>query len=178
MKKIDRLRFVRLLTVAVLLLTAAVLTGGASAANQKGAVVKLGSTSFGRVIIGSHGKTLYVWAHDRTRRSTCYGKCARAWPPLVTRGKPRAVSGARSALLGTSLRRDGRRQVTYHGHPLYYFVKDRKAGQTAGRTDGLRRTLGPGVRGREPGEEDDDEPALPAPEAEARHAHDRGYEGE
>src|SRR5215216_3125591 len=132
MKKIDRLRFVRLLTVAVLLLTAAVLTGGASAANQKGAVVKLGSTSFGRVIIGSHGKTLYVWAHDRTRRSTCYGKCARAWPPLVTRGKPRAVSGARSALLGTSLRRDGRRQVTYHGHPLYYFVKDKKAGQTAG----------------------------------------------
>src|SRR5215207_1850229 len=132
MKKIDRVRFIRLLTVAVLVLTAAVLTGGASAANHKGAVVKLRPTSLGRIIVGSHDKTLYVWAHDRTRRSTCYGKCARAWPPLVTRGKPRAASGARSALLGTSFRRDGRRQVTYHGHPLYYFVKDRKAGQTAG----------------------------------------------
>src|SRR5215204_1856738 len=132
MKKIDRVRFTRLLTAGVPLLRAALLTGGASAANQKGAVVKLGSTSFGRVIVGSHGKTLYEWAHDRTRRSTCYGKCARAWPPLVTRGKPRAVTGARSALLGTRLRRDGRRQVTYHGHPLYYFAKDKKAGQTAG----------------------------------------------
>src|SRR5215207_4495175 len=132
MKKIDRVRFIRLLTVAVLVLTAAVLTGGASAANHKGAVVKLRPTSLGRIIVGSHDKTLYVWAHDRTRRSTCYGKCARAWPPLVTRGKPRAASGARSALLGTSFRRDGRRQVTYHGHPLYYFVKDRKAGQSAG----------------------------------------------
>src|SRR5215218_8168159 len=132
MKKIDRVRFIRLLTVAVLVLTAAVLTGGASAANHKGAVVKLRPTSLGRIIVGSHDKTLYVWAHDRTRRSTCYGKCARAWPPLVTRGKPRAASGARSALLGTGFRRDGRRQVTYHGHPLYYFVKDRKAGQSAG----------------------------------------------
>jgi predicted lipoprotein with Yx(FWY)xxD motif len=132
MKKIDRMRFTGLLTVAVLVLTAAVLTAGAAAANHKGAVVKLGQSKFGRIVVDARGKTLYMWAHDRRRRSTCYGKCARAWPPLITRGKPRAVSGARNALLGTSLRSDGRRQVTYHGHPLYYFAKDRKAGQTAG----------------------------------------------
>ena len=132
MKKIDRIRFTRLLTVAVLVLAAAVLAGGASAASHKGAVVKLGQSKLGRIVVDSHGRTLYVSTHDRRSKSTCYGKCARAWPPLVTRGKPRAAMGARSALLGTSLRRDGRRQVTYHGHPLYYFAKDRKAGQALG----------------------------------------------
>jgi predicted lipoprotein with Yx(FWY)xxD motif len=132
MKKIDRMRFTRLLTVAVLVLAAAVLAGGASAASQKGAVVKLGQSKLGRIVVDSHGRTLYVSTHDRRSKSSCYGKCARAWPPLVTRGKPRAAMGARSALLGTSLRRDGRRQVTYHSHPLYYFAKDRKAGQVLG----------------------------------------------
>jgi predicted lipoprotein with Yx(FWY)xxD motif/Ca2+-binding RTX toxin-like protein len=132
MKKIDRLRFSRLISIVVLLLLAAGLAAGAGAANSRGAVVKLGQSKFGRIVVGSHGRTLYVWAHDKRRRSTCYGKCARAWPPLVTRGKPRAALGARRALLGTTLRRDGRRQVTYHGHPLYYFAKDRKAGQTLG----------------------------------------------
>ena len=132
MKKIDRMRFTRLLTVAVLVLAAAVLAGSASAASHKGAVVKLGQSNLGRIVVDSHGRALYVSTHDRRAKSTCYGKCARAWPPLVTRGKPRAAMGARSALLGTSLRRDGRRQVTYHGHPLYYFSKDRKAGQVLG----------------------------------------------
>jgi predicted lipoprotein with Yx(FWY)xxD motif/Ca2+-binding RTX toxin-like protein len=132
MKKIDRLRFSRLISIVVLLLLAAGLAAGAGAANSRGAVVKLGQSKFGRIVVGSHGRTLYVWAHDKRRRSTCYGKCAQAWPPLVTRGKPRAGLGARRALLGTTLRRDGRRQVTYHGHPLYYFAKDRKAGQTLG----------------------------------------------
>src|SRR5262245_8195016 len=132
MKKIDRMRFTRLLTVALVVLAAAVLAGGASAASHKGAVVKLGQSNFGPIIVGAHGKTLYVFEHDKGKRSTCYGKCARSWLPLVTRGKPRAVMGARKALLSTSVRRDGRRQVTYHGHPLYYFAKDTKAGQTLG----------------------------------------------
>ncbi|HEY3050315.1 MAG TPA: hypothetical protein VGJ40_01200 [Gaiellaceae bacterium] len=126
------MRFTRLLTVAVLVLAAAVLSAGAAAAGHRGAVVKLGQSGLGRILVDPHGKTLYMWAHDRRSRSTCYGACARSWPPLVTRGKPRALMGARAALLGTSLRRDGKRQVTYHGHPLYYFARDRKAGQTLG----------------------------------------------
>jgi predicted lipoprotein with Yx(FWY)xxD motif len=113
-------------------LAAAVLTAGAGAAIHRGAVVKLGQRDLGRILVDSHGRTLYLWAHDRRRVSTCYGGCARYWPALVTRGKPRATSGARSALLGTSRRRDGRLQVTYHGHPLYYFAGDTSAGQTTG----------------------------------------------
>src|SRR6266487_6433237 len=122
----------RLLAVAVLVLAAAVVTTGAVAANRRGAVVKLGRSSLGRIIVDSHGRTLYLWAHDTRGKSTCYGACASYWPPLITRGKPRASSGARSALLGTTRRRDGKMQVTYHGHPLYRFSGDVRAGQTAG----------------------------------------------
>jgi predicted lipoprotein with Yx(FWY)xxD motif len=132
MKKIDRMRFTRPVTLAVLVLAAAVLTAGTAAARSRGAVVKLGQSSLGRIVVDAHGRTVYVWGHDRHSRSTCYGKCARAWPPFVTHGKPRAVLGARSALLGTSPRRDGRRQVTYRGHPLYHFAGDKRARQTGG----------------------------------------------
>jgi predicted lipoprotein with Yx(FWY)xxD motif len=129
---INHLRLTRLLFVAVLVFAAAVFATGAAAASHGGAVVKLGHSGLGRIIVDSHGKTLYLWAHDKRGKSTCYGKCAKAWPALITRGKPRAISGARSALLGTTRRPDGRLQVTYRRHPLYYFVGDKRARQTAG----------------------------------------------
>jgi predicted lipoprotein with Yx(FWY)xxD motif/Ca2+-binding RTX toxin-like protein len=129
---INHLRLTRLLFVAVLVFAAAVFATGAAAASHGGAVVKLGHSGLGRIIVDSRGKTLYLWAHDKRGKSTCYGKCAKAWPALITRGKPRAISGARSALLGTTRRADGRMQVTYRRHPLYYFVGDKRAGQSAG----------------------------------------------
>jgi predicted lipoprotein with Yx(FWY)xxD motif len=134
MKRLIRLNVhvTGVLAVALLVLAAAVLTTGAVAAGQRGAVVKLGRSSLGRIIVDSQGRTLYLWAHDKRGKSTCYGACASYWPPLITRGKPRASSGARSALLGTTRRRDGKMQVTYHGHPLYRFSGDARAGQTAG----------------------------------------------
>ena len=118
--------------VAGALLAAAALAVSASGSASSGTLVKVGSTSLGRVLVDAHGKTLYVWAHDKTRKSTCNGDCAEYWPPLLTSGQPRAGSGARASLLGVSRRSDGRIQVTYAGHPLYYFVKDKKAGQTTG----------------------------------------------
>jgi predicted lipoprotein with Yx(FWY)xxD motif len=114
------------------LAAAAVLAVSASATADSGTVVKIGSSNLGRILVDARGKTLYLWAHDKTARSTCYGECAEYWPPLLTRGKPIAGAGAQAALLGTSRRRDGRLQVTYAGHPLYYFVQDTKAGQTKG----------------------------------------------
>src|SRR6266542_4039866 len=126
------IRGTRLLKIAVLVLAAAVPTSAALAANHRGAVVKLGRSSLGPIIVDSHGRTLYLSTRDKRGKSSCYGKCARAWPPLITRGKPRAMSGARSALLGTTRRTDGRLQVTYHRHPLDYFAGDKRAGQTNG----------------------------------------------
>src|SRR4029450_5541173 len=131
-KKINRLRYSRLLALAILVLAGAVLASGAGAATHKGATLKLRQSGLGRIVVDSRGRTLYMSSHDRRSKSSCYGACARSWPPLVTRGKPKAVMGARRALLSTSMRMDGRRQVTYHGHPLYYFSGDRRAGQTAG----------------------------------------------
>jgi predicted lipoprotein with Yx(FWY)xxD motif len=99
---------------------------------NSGKVVKIGSSNLGRILVDSHGKTLYLWAHDKGRKSTCYGHCAVYWPPLLTRGNPLARAGAKARLIGTTRRRDGRMQVTYAGHPLYYFIQDTKAGQTNG----------------------------------------------
>jgi predicted lipoprotein with Yx(FWY)xxD motif len=129
---INLLRLTRFLSVAVLVFAAAVFASGAVASSHGGAVVKLGHSGLGRIIVDSRGKTVYLWAHDKRGKSTCNGKCAKAWPALITRGKPRAISGARSALLGTTRRTDGRMQVTYRRHPLYYFAGDKRAGQTAG----------------------------------------------
>src|SRR5262245_65664652 len=112
------------LLLAATLALAATVTAFAAAAGGGGSVVKLGSTSLGRVLVDSHGKTLYVWAHDKTSKSTCYGDCAGYWPPLVSRGRPVALGGAQSKLVGTSKRPGGRSRVSYAGHPLHYSVQD------------------------------------------------------
>ena len=95
-----------------------------NAAAPRGKTVKVVSSQFGRVLADRRGQALYLFAKEKRGRSECYGACARAWPPLLTKGRPRAGSGARARLLGTTRRRDGRRQVTYRGQPLYYYVAD------------------------------------------------------
>jgi predicted lipoprotein with Yx(FWY)xxD motif len=94
--------------------------------------VQVRTTSLGKILTDARGHTLYLFEADRGKVSACYGACAKNWPPLVTTGKPVARDGARASLLGTTKRKDGRLQVTYGGHPLYSFVEDTKAGQTAG----------------------------------------------
>jgi predicted lipoprotein with Yx(FWY)xxD motif len=127
------MRYLKPLGIAAgALAAAAVLAVSAVASGQSGALVKVGPTNLGRVLVDAHGKTLYMWAHDKTSKSTCNGDCAEYWPPLITHGSPMAGAGARASLLGSSRRSDGRMQVTYAGHPLYYFVQDAKAGQTKG----------------------------------------------
>ena len=100
-------RLARVLALLVLVLAAALLTTAAAAGARSGAVIKVGRSSLGQILVDSHGRTLYLWAHDKHHRSTCYGACAAYWPPLTTRGKPRATGGARQALLSTTRRRDG-----------------------------------------------------------------------
>jgi predicted lipoprotein with Yx(FWY)xxD motif len=127
------MRYLKPLGIAAgALAAAAVLAVSAVASGQNGALVKVGPSNLGRILVDSHGKTLYMWAHDKSAKSTCNGDCAVYWPPLLTHGKPIAGAGARANLLGASRRSDGRMQVTYAGHPLYYFIQDAKAGQTKG----------------------------------------------
>jgi predicted lipoprotein with Yx(FWY)xxD motif len=102
------------------------------AAPAKGPVVSTTKTSLGRILIDSRGRTLYLFEKDRKGRSVCAGQCAAFWPPLIARGKPRATRAAKTSLLGTTKRPDGRLQVTYNHHPLYTFAKDKNKGQTSG----------------------------------------------
>lgn len=131
----------RTTATAALVLVAAVAAGSALGVGRSGssasrsearALVKLRATTLGRVLVAANNRTLYLFEADTGRRSACYGRCAKFWPPLLTTGKPRPGAGVKAALLGTTKRRDGRFQVTYRGHPLYFFVKDAKAGQTLG----------------------------------------------
>jgi predicted lipoprotein with Yx(FWY)xxD motif len=136
------MHYVKTLAVAIgVVVAAAAFAVSASGSASNGTVVKIGSSNLGRILVDSHGKTLYLWAHDKGRKSTCYGDCASYWPPLIAHGKPLARAGARARLVGTTRRSDGRLQVTYAGHPLYYFVSDRKPGQTTGQ--GLNQFGGP-----------------------------------
>jgi predicted lipoprotein with Yx(FWY)xxD motif len=95
-------------------------------------LVKLSKTALGSVLADGRGHTLYLYAEDRKNTSTCYGKCATFWPPLLTSAKARAGLGAKASLLGVAMRKDGKHQVTYAGHPLYFFAEDKKAGQVNG----------------------------------------------
>jgi predicted lipoprotein with Yx(FWY)xxD motif len=94
--------------------------------------VAVRDSKLGKILVDGKGRTLYLFLSDKGTNSTCYGACASAWPPLTTTGKPQAGNGASSALLGTTARTDHTRQVTYNGHPLYYFARDTKPGDTTG----------------------------------------------
>ena len=111
------------------LVAALALASSTTASRTKVAVAK---SPLGRILVDSKGITLYDFVKDRGTPSSCYGACAALWPPLTTKGKPVAGHGVRASLLGTTRRKDGRLEVTYNGHPLYYFVSDRKPGQTTG----------------------------------------------
>ena len=97
-----------------------------------GSTTGLRSTPLGQILVDGHGKTLYLFAADKAAMSTCYGDCASVWPPLLTGGSPMAGPGVNQSLLGTTTRTDGSVQVVYNGHPLYYFVSDKQAGDTTG----------------------------------------------
>ena len=102
---------------------------GAKAAAKRGATVGVSASRYGRILVDGRGRTLYLFTRDRTVRSRCSGSCARAWPPYLTRGRPRAGSAeVAEGELGSTRRRNGTRQVTYHGHPLYYYVGDTRPG--------------------------------------------------
>jgi predicted lipoprotein with Yx(FWY)xxD motif len=83
------------------------------------------STEFGKAVFGPNGKVVYVFGADRGATSRCYGVCASAWPPVLTTAAPQAGPGIVAKLLGTTRRKDGTRQVTYNGHPLYYYSADK-----------------------------------------------------
>ena len=90
----------------------------------RGTTVILGDSEFGTMLFGSDKQAIYIFERDPKGETVCYGECAEAWPPVLTRGKPRAGRGVKQSLLGSVERRDGRRQVTYAGQPLYFYAHE------------------------------------------------------
>lgn len=89
---------------------------------------------YGKFLADAEGRALYLFTADtQGESSACYDACAEAWPPLLTTGEPTAVAPAvDTSMIGTIERRDGVRQVTYNGWPLYYYSKDEGAGKATG----------------------------------------------
>jgi predicted lipoprotein with Yx(FWY)xxD motif len=110
--------------------------GGASSAsggNLSGStVITTASTSAGTVLTDGSGKAVYLWSKDSGGKSTCDGTCLGAWPAVTATGTVTTAGGAQSGDLGTFKRSDGTMQVTYMGHPLYYYAGDSGPGTASG----------------------------------------------
>jgi predicted lipoprotein with Yx(FWY)xxD motif len=98
-----------------------------------GKTIGVAKTRLGQILVGPNGRTIYLFLADSGATSNCNSAgCVQAWPPVLTSGAPKAGAGVNASLLGTTTRRDGSTEVTYAGHPLYYFVSDTKAGEVSG----------------------------------------------
>jgi predicted lipoprotein with Yx(FWY)xxD motif len=86
------------------------------------------TSKYGRILSDGANRTIYLFTRDRSSAATCYGPCSTAWPPVLAKGAPKAGAGL-TGHLGTTRRTDGGLQVTYGGHPLYYYVNDVQPGQ-------------------------------------------------
>jgi predicted lipoprotein with Yx(FWY)xxD motif len=108
-------------------------TAAATTAAAPGVTVQTKKGKLGPILAaGPKRLTVYLFEADKGAASACTGACAKAWPPVTTGGAPVAAVGAVSADLGTIARADGTKQVTYKGHPLYFFAKDGDAGDAYG----------------------------------------------
>jgi predicted lipoprotein with Yx(FWY)xxD motif len=90
------------------------------------------SSKYGSILVTASGRTLYLLTADSVGKSACMSSCSAIWPPLTSKGKPKAGKGVKRKLLGTIERGNGVRQVTYDGHPLYMYAGDTGAGQVNG----------------------------------------------
>lgn len=89
-----------------------------------GTAVKIGGSPYGEMLFAENDQAIYLFDEEKTGKPECYGACAKAWPPVLTDGRPQAVKGVDAAMLGTVERTDGTTQVTYHDHPLYFYADE------------------------------------------------------
>lgn len=112
--------------------TSAATPASSPAAAPPATIAVANNAKLGQILVDGSGRTVYLFVADKGTTSVCYTDCAAAWPPVHTTGSPQAGTGATATLLGTTTRKDGSMQVTYAGHPLYYWIADKTAGDTTG----------------------------------------------
>jgi predicted lipoprotein with Yx(FWY)xxD motif len=91
---------------------------------DQGLSITTGASDFGTMLFDDRGQAIYLFDRETTAEPECYGDCAAAWPPVLTTGPPQADGDVRPGLLGATERKDGSRQVTYAGHPLYFYAHE------------------------------------------------------
>jgi predicted lipoprotein with Yx(FWY)xxD motif len=123
---------------AVLVLAALLVAGAASpvlaSVHSPAAAAAPVKTSAAHILVTTSGRTLYVFAPDSRNKSTCYGQCAKFWPPLLLKkgSAPASQVGNIAGNFGVATRKDGSKQLTFDGAPLYTFAEDKKAGDMNG----------------------------------------------
>jgi predicted lipoprotein with Yx(FWY)xxD motif len=99
-------------------------SGGGGAGGAPGTTIEVADSDYGPILFDSRDQAIYLFDKEEGERSECYGACADAWPPVLTEGEPQAAGVTDAKLLGTIERDDGTTQVTYGGHPLYFYAHE------------------------------------------------------
>jgi len=107
-------------------------SAAAASGGSGSTVITTVSSSAGTFLATSAGHAVYLWSKDGSGMSACSGACAGEWPPVTTTGTVTASGGAKSSDVSTITRSDGTKQVTYDGHPLYFFAGDSGPGMASG----------------------------------------------
>ena len=113
------------------LATFAALAFSAAAWSAPVEIATASKAPLGTYLTDSAGRTVYMFTADMAGMSMCSGACTKPWPPVLTEGAPKAGSGVQASALGT-IANGSAKQVTFDGKPLYYFIRDKSAGSTAG----------------------------------------------
>ncbi len=97
----------------------------AQPSSSTGTTIKTGNSEYGPMLFDSRGQAIYIFELEESSKAECYGSCAKSWPPVLTDGDPVASGNVDAKLLGTTKRTDGTTQVTYNGHPLYFYANEK-----------------------------------------------------
>ena len=91
-----------------------------------GTIIIAADSEYGQMLFDKSGQPIYLFDKETSTEPACYDDCAENWPPVLTKGEPQARSSVAADRLGTTKRADGSTQVTYGGHPLYYYAHEGK----------------------------------------------------
>jgi predicted lipoprotein with Yx(FWY)xxD motif len=123
-------------TIAAVLAVVVATAGGSTTKTRAiapaASALSIKQSSIGKALVDANGRTLYLFKGDRPNVSTLSAGGRAVWPPLTANAQPKAAGGAVAARIGLIAGANGTMQVTYSGHPLYYYVGDHKSGQTLG----------------------------------------------
>jgi len=125
--------FVVILAAAIAVIVS--ISGGktkAQPAAAGGSAISLKQSSVGKVLTDANGRALYLFAGDNRNASRLSAAGLAVWPAFTSTRLPRATGGVNASQIGTATGTGGGTQITYNGHPLYYYVGDHQPGQVLG----------------------------------------------